>query len=563
MLSNRNFEITNATTQVREYNWTISEVLSTPGAMQKPMLVINGQSPGPIVEANLGDQIVVHVYNNMTNQTSMHWHGMHLKGQNWMDGTYSITQCGIPPGGMMTYNWTVQNTGTTWYHAHMGVQYTNGAYGALILHDANETAMLSHPYSDDVTLLLNDMYNTQAEALLWRMQAIGTGIDGQPGDEPAPDGAMINGVSQARCAYLPASNLVIPERKRSLVDRSDTTGTYYPETNYCGNETTEYYNLTLVGNSTYRLRLINSGTLANTIFSIDNHNLTIIEVDGTSVEPVTTGSVNLAVAQRASVLVTLDQEPGAYWIRNVLGDDQIIYTPTDLNLTTLGVLRYSGINESVLPADVPADDNMTETDPFYRFVPADAMDAPAPTVQQTVQFNSQYVADNARWMFFNSSSWQPLSSGEASIFLVDDYASNVTALESNTIGSQLNIVNTNASGVMDLVINNLDDGNHPFHLHGYTFWVMAQGDGHFYGDTSSLNVTNPMRRDTTTISERGYLIIRFLTDNPGVWAFHCHIGWHMENGLLMTITNLPEQVAAFDVPSAIKDLCSVDSKKRR
>lgn len=89
--SNRQFEVTDTAT-TRVFNWTISEALAAPGAMEKPMLLINGMSPGPVLEANFGDRVIINVFNNCTNETSMHWHGQYLRGENFMDGTYSITQ---------------------------------------------------------------------------------------------------------------------------------------------------------------------------------------------------------------------------------------------------------------------------------------------------------------------------------------------------------------------------------------------------------------------------------------------------------------------------------------
>lgn len=56
----------NAPPQQREYNWTLSEIISDPAGISKTMLVVNGISPGPTIEANVGDSIVVHVTNNMT-----------------------------------------------------------------------------------------------------------------------------------------------------------------------------------------------------------------------------------------------------------------------------------------------------------------------------------------------------------------------------------------------------------------------------------------------------------------------------------------------------------------
>jgi FtsP/CotA-like multicopper oxidase with cupredoxin domain len=419
-----------------------------------------------------------------------------------------------------------QTVGTSWWHAHRLAQYTDGLFGPIVFHAANETAMTANKYDDEYTFVLNDMYNTQASALEWRFRAVGTGIDGQPGDEPTPDGGMINGVSQARCAYIPPTDLVIAERKRSLDgrpiagsltkrgssglrQRSTTAGTYYPETNYCGNATTTYWNATWVGGKTYRLRLVNAGTFVNAEFSIDNHTLTVIEADGVSVEPLNVSSINLAVAQRYSVLVTLDQPAGAYWIRNVLATDQVRYTGLDFNDTTLGVLRYEGVSETLLPANLPASSigNLTAFD-TTALVPAEKQDAQLPTQSAWIQFDMQYTSNNQHFMFINSTSWSPLGLGQAAIF--DVTASTTSANQS--LGDQFSVVNTQA-GVFDLVVNSLDDGDHPFHLHGHTFQIMSQGDGRWTGDTSTLNTTNPMRRDTIVIPSYGHIVLRFATDN--------------------------------------------------
>ncbi len=183
---------------------------------------------------------------------------------------------------------------------------------------------------------------------------------------------MINGVSQANCAYIPASDSTLPERKRSVAPRSTTGGTFYPETNYCENNATEYYNLTLEAGTSYRLRLINSGTFLATRFSIDGHNLTVVEVDGTSIEPMTVSGVNLGVAQRASVIVHLDQtvglqpqmpscvrevllmdsasaQPGAYWMRSDLDMSQATYNPP--NVSRLRIFCLTTRLQNTLPAD--------------------------------------------------------------------------------------------------------------------------------------------------------------------------------------------------------------------
>jgi FtsP/CotA-like multicopper oxidase with cupredoxin domain len=77
--------------RTREYNWTVSELPGAPDGVQRQMLVVNGQYPGPLIEANEGDRIIVHVTNNLQNTTAIHWHGILQNGTNYMDGTTGIS----------------------------------------------------------------------------------------------------------------------------------------------------------------------------------------------------------------------------------------------------------------------------------------------------------------------------------------------------------------------------------------------------------------------------------------------------------------------------------------
>jgi hypothetical protein len=87
----------NAPSQKRSYKWIIMEKEGNPDGIYKPMLTINGQFPGPLIEVNEGDTIVVDVQNLATNATAIHWHGLFQNGSAWMDGTPGVTQCPIAP----------------------------------------------------------------------------------------------------------------------------------------------------------------------------------------------------------------------------------------------------------------------------------------------------------------------------------------------------------------------------------------------------------------------------------------------------------------------------------
>lgn len=184
----------------------------------------------------------------------------------------------------------------------------------MILHSPDEPARTTVPYDEDVVVVLSDLYNTlyvlsllshslqhaselvflsdikrfscsiSSQDLLWRYRRYGTGINGQPGDEPVGDGGTINGISQAKCAYTPSTDSTLPERRRRVHSGEKPqlrgmSGTgrmlrrspahqldqpVIPENNTCVDELREtvkerYATFDLRRGKTYRLRIINAG----------------------------------------------------------------------------------------------------------------------------------------------------------------------------------------------------------------------------------------------------------------------------------------------------------------
>jgi FtsP/CotA-like multicopper oxidase with cupredoxin domain len=99
---------------------------------------------------------------------------------------------------------------------------------------------------------------------------------------------------------------------------------------------------------------------------------------------------------------------------------------------------------------------------------------------------------------------------------------------------------------VDVIINNLDDGSHPFHLHGNSFYVLAShrstsawGSYNPYATSGVssikpvLNLKDPVKKDTVSVPRRGYVVIRFKADNEGMWMLHCHVLFHQGSGMAM------------------------------
>jgi len=115
------------------------------------------------------------------------------------------------------------------------------------------------------------------------------------------------------------------------------------------------------------------------------------------------------------------------------------------------------------------------------------------------------------------------------------------------------ILKNNQIQTVDLVVNNLDNGPHPFHLHGHQFWIMGTGNGTYANQV--LAPTNPLSRDTQIFPAASWTVVRFVTDNPGAWSFHCHIAWHIMSGLLMQVIMQPTKITQFNIPPSITTQC--------
>jgi FtsP/CotA-like multicopper oxidase with cupredoxin domain len=234
---------------------------------------------------NRGDTLLVNVTNHLSNATSMHWHGMFQNGTNWMDGITGVTQCPIPPGKSFLYNFTVQNQfGTYWYHAHYQNQYIDGINGPLIIH-APEEAQTRQLYDFDQVIMLQDWYHDLSGAYLASYLA-----PDNENAEPVPDNGLVQGTNYFNCSSLDPSDGYQCTQNSTMAVFAFEQG------------------------KRYRLRFINTGAFTPFTMSIDNHTLQVIEADGTLTIPVPIHRVEVATAERYSVVLTMNRSASTnYW----------------------------------------------------------------------------------------------------------------------------------------------------------------------------------------------------------------------------------------------------------
>lgn len=107
------------------------------------------------------------------------------------------------------------------------------------------------------------------------------------------------------------------------------------------------------------------------------------------------------------------------------------------------------------------------------------------------------------------------------------------------------------------------------HLHGHDFLILgrspalanpfASGGPRLFNpatDTATLNFDNPTRRDTTMLPGNGWAVVAFRSDNPGAWLFHCHIAWHVSQGLSIQFLERLQEIPATVPLGAIEPNCA-------
>ena len=114
----------------------------------------NGEYPGPIIEARVGDTLRIHLTNNLPEGTTIHWHGLEVP--NDQDGVPGITQPIIEPGASWTYEFKVEKAGTTMYHTHANTvqQLARGLVGPLVV---RERGAAGDRYDHEYTMVLHEI----------------------------------------------------------------------------------------------------------------------------------------------------------------------------------------------------------------------------------------------------------------------------------------------------------------------------------------------------------------------------------------------------------------------
>ncbi|KAG6433303.1 hypothetical protein SASPL_104911 [Salvia splendens] len=496
-------------------------------------ITVNGMFPGPTLEVNNGDTLVVNVVNTAQYNVTIHWHGVRQITTGWADGPEFVTQCPIRPGGSYTYRFTIRGQeGTLWWHAHSSwIRAT--VYGALIIRPKQGDSYPFQKPKRETALLLGEWWNADPIAVI--RQATRTGaapnvsdaytINGQPGD-------LYNCSSK--------DTVIVP------LDSGET-------------------NL---------VRVVNAALNQQLFLKVANHKLTVVAADASYVKPFTTSVLMLGPGQTTDVLITADQPPARYYIAaQAYASAQ--GAPFD-NTTTTAILEYKsapcpakGPNvKPVMPRMPGFNDTATATAFTTSFRSPRRVEVPT-KIDHNLFFTvglglnncppgasssscqgpngTRFTASMNNVSFVLPSTLSLLQAHQQrvpGVFTTDfpatppvryDYTGNVSrSLWQPVPGTKL--YKLKYGETVQVVVQGTSiftAENHPIHLHGYDFYILAEGFGNFNPsrDSGKFNLIDPPLRNTASVPVGGWTVIRFLADNPGVWLMHCHLDVHIGWGL--------------------------------
>lgn len=255
---------------------------------------INGTVPGPILRWKEGDRITLDVTNNLTESSSIHWHGIILPAE--MDGVPDISYDGIAPSTTFRYQFQVKQSGTFWYHSHSGFQEQTGHYGSIIIDPATPDPV---SYDREYVVMLSDWSDedpTDIYATLKKMSGYYNFAERTTGD-------LIRDIREKGLTGTWNDRSMWNRMRMSDRDLSDVTGYTYT---YLMNGQTPADGWTglFKRGEKVRLRIINGSAMSFFDVCIPGLSMTVVAADGQNIEPVTVDEFRIGVAETYDVIVT-------------------------------------------------------------------------------------------------------------------------------------------------------------------------------------------------------------------------------------------------------------------
>ncbi|XP_078437327.1 L-ascorbate oxidase homolog [Wolffia australiana] len=464
----------------RFFTWKVSYGDIDPLGVKQQGILINGQFPGPQIDAITNDNLIIHVFNNLTEPFLISWNGIQQRRNSWQDGVYG-TACPIPPGRNFTYVLQVKDQiGSFFYFPSLAFHKAAGAFGSIRIFSRPRIPVPFPSPTYDFTILAGDWFKANHSSLKAILDS-GKNL-------PFPDGILING-------------------------RGRNANTF-----------------TVEKGKTYRFRISNVGLTQSINVRFEGHKMKLVEVEGSHTVQNCYSSLDVHLGQSYSVLVTADQPIRDYFIA-------VSSRFTSTVLTTTAVLHYRGSSTRVrgLPPPGPTvqiDYSLNQARSIRRNLTASG---PRPNPQGSYHYgmintsrtirlaNSAAIINGKQRFAVNSVSFVPADTPLkiADYFKIPGVFSLGSIPDKPSFGSehlQTSVMAADYRHYVEIVFENNETSVQSWHIDGYAFFVVGMDGGRWSSASrKGYNLRDAVARSTVQVYPKSWTAIYMTLDNVGMW----------------------------------------------
>ncbi len=513
-----------------EINLSIADHHFMTGGRMGHAFAVNGTVPGPLIRLKQGQDVRLHVTNKLDEDSSIHWHGLLLPFQ--FDGVPGVSFPGIKPGETFTYEFPIRQAGTYWWHSHSGLQEQAGHYGPIII----ESAEPDSRYDRDYVVLLSEFTPIHPHEIMRKLKV----------GEHYFNRTMMTATEGEMSGEM---RRMWGEMRMNPRDISDVTGSTYT---YMINGHGPADNLQLAFNrgERIRLRIINGSAMTFFNVRIPGVPMTVIEADGQPVDPVEVDEFQIGVAETYDVIVAPQDgshaivaeamDRSGMCVASLTSHSGHIATPPPLRETPtltmvdMGMMDHGAMGHdmsgggmdhnmrdtSKLPGDVKVGPGLDMVAPM----PMDRMDFPGLGLDKVPHRVLRYTDLRAARMNPHREVEREMEihlTGNMERYMWSFDGKKFTAVTDDPIRFGFD------ERVRVKLVNQTMMA-HPIHLHGH-FFEMVNGADHMH---------QPLKH-TIVVQPGGTATFDLTANEPGDWAFHCHLLYHMHAGMMQVVTVRP------------------------
>ncbi len=502
---------------------------------------VNGSVPGPLVRLKEGEAVTLRVANHLAQDTSIHWHGLLLPFQ--FDGVPGVSFPGIKPGETFVYELpALRQSGTYWWHSHSDLQEQAGHYGPIIIDPAGPDPVQA---DRDYVLLLSEFSPLHPHTIMAKLKKGEEYFNRQK--TSWTDDYRLSGSDRRMWAGM----------RMMPTDIADVTGSTYTYliNGHAPEDSLEYL---FSPGERVRLRIINGSAMSFFNIRIPGVRMSVVQADGKNVRPIEVDEFQIGTAETYDIVVeptaeahtvvaeamdrsgmavaTLTSRAGARAPVPSLRDP-VLLTMTDMghggmdhsggghsnmgHAPSTGGMDHGSMkmrDTSSLPPDValgPGVDMVSAN-------PADRMGDPGLGLDNVGHKVLTYRDLTA--LEPNDDPRKP--SRHMQIHLtgnMERYMWSFDGRKFNAVADQPIRFAYNERVRVKLVNDTMMA--HPIHLHG-----------HFFELVNGADRMHQPQKHTVIVQPGGSATFDLTADEPGDWAFHCHLLYHMHAGMFQVVT---------------------------